>query len=50
MAVILIGWLIGRYGPTTRVPVGDAVHFDQYGNRPHRGMMADSLGTGGRVV
>ena len=34
VAVIPIGWPIGRYGSTTRVPVGDAVHFDQYGNRP----------------
>ena len=47
VAVVPIGWPIGRYGPTTRVPVGDAVHFDQYGNRPYRGRTADSLGTGG---
>ena len=47
VAVIPIGWPIGRYGPTTRIPVGDAVHFDQYGNRPYRGMTADSLATGG---
>ena len=26
---------IGRYGPTTRKPVGDVVHFDRYGNRPY---------------
>jgi hypothetical protein len=38
IAVIPVGWPIGRYGPTTRVPVGDAVHFDRYGNRPYRGM------------
>ena len=44
VAVIPIGWPIGRYGPTTRVPVGDAVHFDQYGNRPYRGMTADLEG------
>jgi len=29
------GWPIGRYGPTTRVPVGD-VHFVRYRNRPYR--------------
>ena len=50
VAVIPIGWPIGRYGPTTRVPVGDAVHFDQHGNRPYRGMTADSLATGGGAV
>ena len=50
VAVIRIGWPIGRYGPTTRVPVGDAVHFDQYSNRPYRGMNADFPGTGGRAV
>jgi hypothetical protein len=37
-----MGWPIGRYGPTTRVPVGDAVHFDHYGNRPYQGMRAES--------
>jgi nitroreductase len=42
VAVIPIGWPIGHYGPTTRVPVGDVVHFDRYGNRPHRGMTAES--------
>ena len=44
VAVIPIGWPLGRYGPTTRMPVGDAVHFDQYGNRPYRGKTAGSMG------
>ncbi len=32
-AVIPLGWPLGRYGPTTRRPVGDVVSFDRYGNR-----------------
>ena len=35
-AVVPLGWPIGRYGPTTRRPVGDVVHVDRYGNRPWR--------------
>ena len=31
-----LGWPLGRYGPTTRKPVGDVVHLDRYGNRPWR--------------
>ena len=31
--VVPLGWPRGRYGPTTRKPVGDVVHLDQYGNR-----------------
>jgi len=33
-AVIPLGWPIGRYGPTTRRPVGEVVSVDRYGNRP----------------
>jgi len=33
-AMIPLGWPIGRYGPTTRKPVGDVVSLDRYGNRP----------------
>ena len=33
VAVIPLGWPIGRYGPTTRKPVGDVVSLDRYGNR-----------------
>jgi len=29
-----LGWPRGRYGPTTRRPVGDVVHLDRYGQRP----------------
>lgn len=32
-AVIPIGWPRGRYGPTTRRPVGQVVSLDRYGNR-----------------
>ena len=33
-AVVPLGWPQGRYGPTTRRPVGDVVSLDRYGNRP----------------
>jgi nitroreductase len=32
-AVIPMGWPMGRYGPTTRRPVGQVVSLDRYGNR-----------------
>jgi nitroreductase len=32
-AVIPLGWPIGKYGPTTRRPVGEVVSLDKYGNR-----------------
>ena len=35
-AVIPLGWPRGRYGPTTRRPVGAVVHVDRYGNQPFR--------------
>jgi len=35
-AVIPIGWPRGRYGPTTRKPVGEVVHLDRWGNQPFR--------------
>jgi nitroreductase len=34
VAVVPLGWPRGRYGPTTRRPVGQVVHVDRYGNRP----------------
>ena len=43
IAVIPVGWPRGRYGPTTRRPVGDVVHFDRYGNRRYRGLDAQSV-------
>lgn len=36
-AVVPLGWPKGRYGPTTRRPVGDVVSLDRYGNRAFRG-------------
>jgi len=32
-AVIPLGWPIGKYGPTTRRPVGELVSLDRYSNR-----------------
>jgi nitroreductase len=40
VAVIPMGWPRGRYGPTTRQPIGDLVHFDRYGNKLHAGRTA----------
>ncbi len=33
VCIIPIGWPRGRYGPTTRRPIGEVVHLDHYGNR-----------------
>jgi nitroreductase len=35
-AVVPLGWPLGRYGPTTRRPVGEVVHVDRYGNQPFK--------------
>jgi nitroreductase len=35
-AVVPLGWPRGRYGPTTRRPVGEVVHLDRWGHRPFR--------------
>ena len=37
ICMIPMGWPRGRYGPTTRKPVGDVVHLDRFGTRPWRG-------------
>jgi len=34
--VVPMGWPQGRYGPTTRKPVGEVTHLDRYGNQPWR--------------
>jgi nitroreductase len=36
VAAVPLGWPLGRYGPTTRPPVGEVVHLDRWGNRPYR--------------
>jgi nitroreductase len=36
VCIIPIGWARGRYGPTTRRPIGEVVHLDTYGNQPFR--------------
>ncbi|MGV0636226.1 nitroreductase family protein [Mycolicibacillus trivialis] len=33
LCVVPMGWPRGRYGPTTRKPVGEIAHLDRYGNR-----------------
>jgi nitroreductase len=35
-AVVPLGWPMGRYGPTTRRPVGDVVHLNRYGDQPFK--------------
>ncbi len=42
-AVIPIGWPVGKYGPTTRRPVGDVVSLDRFGNRPWQGRAASEI-------
>ena len=37
VCMVPLGWPRGRYGPTTRKPVGDVVHLDRFGTRPWRG-------------
>ena len=36
-AVVPLGWPTGKYGPTTRRPVGEVVHLDRFGNRAFLG-------------
>jgi nitroreductase len=35
-AVVPLGWPRGKYGPTTRRPVGEVVHLDRFGHQPFR--------------
>jgi nitroreductase len=35
-AVVPLGWPMGRYGPTSRRPVGDVVHLNRYGDQPFK--------------
>lgn len=41
VCIIPIGWAKGRYGPTTRRPIGEVVHLDRYGHQPFRSWRAD---------
>ena len=34
--IVPLGWPRGRYGPTSRKPVGDVTHLDKYGHQPWR--------------
>jgi nitroreductase len=34
--VVPLGWPMGRYGPTTRRPVGEVVHLDHHGHQPFK--------------
>lgn len=36
ICIVPMGWPRGRYGPTTRRPVGEVTHLDVYGNRVWR--------------
>lgn len=36
VCIVPIGWAVGRYGPTTRRPIGEVVHLDRYGNQPFK--------------
>lgn len=36
VCAVALGWPRGRYGPTSRRPVGDVVHLDRYGRRYRR--------------
>lgn len=36
VCIIPIGWARGKYGPTTRRPIGEVVHLDRFGNQPFR--------------
>ncbi|MFV0316946.1 MAG: nitroreductase family protein [Microthrixaceae bacterium] len=36
VCMVPLGWPQGRYGPTTRRPVGDVTHLDRYGRREWR--------------
>ncbi|WP_067973260.1 nitroreductase family protein [Mycolicibacter icosiumassiliensis] len=42
--IVPLGWPRGRYGPTTRKPVGEVAHLDGYGNREwlHRRDLEDA--------
>ena len=45
VCIIPIGWARGRYGPTTRRPIGEVVHLDTYGNQPLLGADLPSVVT-----
>ena len=36
--IVPLGWPRGRYGPTTRRPVGEVVHLDRFGQQPWKGL------------
>jgi len=44
--MVPMGWPRGRYGPTTRKPVGDVVHLDHFGNQPWRDETSLDAATG----
>lgn len=45
VCIIPIGWARGKYGPTTRRPIGEVVHVDRYGNQPLVGVPFPSVVT-----
>jgi nitroreductase len=44
--IVPMGWPRGRYGPTTRKPVGEVVHLDHFGNQPWRNETSEPMGRG----
>jgi nitroreductase len=42
--IVPMGWPRGRYGPTTRKPVGEVVHLDHFGNQPWRDETSGRMG------
>ncbi len=44
VCIIPIGWARGKYGPTTRRPIGEVVHLDRYGNQPFVGWESPKSG------
>jgi hypothetical protein len=48
--IVPMGWPRGRYGPTTRKPVGEVVHLDHFGNQPWRAETLGRMGSGDEVA
>lgn len=44
VGVIPLGWPRGKYGPNTRLPVGEVTHIDRWGNQLWRGENREGAG------
>jgi aminoglycoside phosphotransferase (APT) family kinase protein len=47
--IVPLGWPRGRYGPTTRRPVGEVVHLDRFGQQPWKDSPPAEVGYGRRI-